>query len=405
MNNLDLKEIIKTGKFIVKWGGEGFTGIDSNNKMAPGWMLETQDDSLLTRLDEQTSVMKDSTFIKMDSREHALDYLYVRPTLQSMSTNGGMLSEELSKLTETVPIFARRELKASPFVAFTYTPKQFIWENVEKEGFLNQYEGLLAEACGTSAESIAMYGRANTSGTTGYDEFDGIFKQLEDVAALTDEEDIRENGKGYYGVIDKTPTTGTIVEQVMDLVTSFADQKGNIDKAVIYTSTVFRGALLKEASKRETDLGDTIYINGNDITVFGIPVKTADFINRPANGSGEKLIICDPKSIVFGFVQNIESESTYEHGRKAYLSSVDLEFDAGMIYPVDVMFADIVDGAILGEIKNSTSTAVTLTNAKLTSAPVTVAAGATVSLPVGVYKDAGNKDVKVVKDKLTTISA
>jgi hypothetical protein len=107
---------------------------------------------------------------------------------------------------------------------------------------------------------------------------------------------------------------------------------------------------------------------------------------------------------VFGFVQNIESESTYEHGRKAYLSSVDLEFDAGMIYPIDVMYADIVDGAILGKVLNSTTASVTLSNDKIVSASVTVAAGATVNIPVGTYKDGSGKEVKVTKDKITTIA-
>lgn len=405
-NNLNLEEIMKTGKFIVKWGGSGFTGVDTANKMSPGWMLETQEDSLLTRIDEATSIMKDATFIKMDSRQHALDYLFVRPKLQSMSTDGGMLSTDLSELTETKPLFARRELDAKPFVAYTYTPKQFIWENIEKQKFLQQYEGLLAEACGTSAESIAMYGVKATTSEAGYGDFDGVFKQLEDISGLTDDEEIRENGKGYFGVIDKTPTdNNTIAGQLMDLITSFADQKGNIDKAVIYTSTVFRGALLKEASKRETDLGDSLYVNGNDISIFGIPVKTAGFINRPANGFNERLLICDPKSIVFGFVQTIESESTYEHARKAYLSSVDLEFDAGMIYPVDVMYADVVDGSVLGTVLNSTASAVTLSNTKIVSASVTIPAGQSVTIPVGTYKDASNNDVKVTKDKVTTITA
>ena len=55
---LDLKAIKETDKFVVKWGGASITGTDENNKMSPGWMLETQEDSLLVRLDEQTSIMK-----------------------------------------------------------------------------------------------------------------------------------------------------------------------------------------------------------------------------------------------------------------------------------------------------------------------------------------------------------
>lgn len=396
---LDLKAIKETDKFVVKWGGASYTGTDENNKMSPGWMLETQEDSLLVRLDEQTSIMKDSTFIKMDARQHAIDYLFVRPTLQPMSNNGGLFNAELSTLTETIPKFARRELDAKPYVAYTYTPKQFIWENVEKEAFLGQYESLLAEACGVSAEAVAMYADKDNGDT-----IDGLFKQLKMISQETDEEAIRENGKGFYGVVDRTPATGTLVGQIMDFITAFIDQNGNIDNAVIYTSVMTRGTILKETAQRQTDLGDTVYINGNDITIFGVPVKTASFLSRPMNGQGEKILICDPKSIVFGFVSQIESESTYEHSRKAYLSSIDLEMDIGMIYPVDVLYADIQDGAITGKVTNNTEKAVTLDPVdNVTSASITVEAGKTVEVPVGTYMNSTNK-IKVAKGQEVKIT-
>ena len=396
---LDLKAIKETDKFVVKWGGASYTGTDENNKMSPGWMLETQEDSLLVRLDEQTSIMKDSTFIKMDARQHAIDYLFVRPTLQPMSNNGGLFNAELSTLTETIPKFARRELDAKPYVAYTYTPKQFIWENVEKEAFLGQYESLLAEACGVSAEAVAMYADKDNGDT-----IDGLFKQLKMISQETDEEVIRENGKGFYGVVDRTPATGTLVGQIMDFITAFIDQNGNIDNAVIYTSVMTRGTILKETAQRQTDLGDTVYINGNDITIFGVPVKTASFLSRPMNGQGEKILICDPKSIVFGFVSQIESESTYEHSRKAYLSSIDLEMDIGMIYPVDVLYADIQDGAITGKVTNNTEGAVTLDPVdNVTSASITVEAGKTVEVPVGTYMNGVNK-IKVAKGQEVKIT-
>lgn len=396
---LDLKAIKETDKFVVKWGGASITGTDENNKMSPGWMLETQEDSLLVRLDEQTSIMKDSNFIKMDARQHAIDYLFVRPTLQPMSNNGGLFNAELSTLTETIPKFARRELDAKPYVAYTYTPKQFIWENVEKEAFLGQYESLLAEACGVSAEAVAMYADKDNGDT-----IDGLFKQLKLISQETDEEVIRENGKGFYGVVDRTPETGTLVGQIMDFITAFIDQNGNIDNAVIYTSVMTRGTILKETAQRQTDLGDTVYINGNDVTIFGVPVKTASFLSRPMNGQGEKILICDPKSIVFGFVSQIESESTYEHSRKAYLSSIDLEMDIGMIYPVDVLYADIQDGAITGKVTNNTQEAVTLNPVdEVTSASITVGAGKTVEVPVGTYMN-GTDKIKVAKGQEVKIT-
>lgn len=402
---LNRKAVLNNKGFIVKFGGSSYTGADTNNKQNPGWMLETQENKLIEDIDEKTSVMKDALFIGMEARQHALDYLFVRADLTPMSTNGGLMSGSIDSLTETIPIFARRELDARPFTAYTYVPKQFVWENVDKESFLPAYEKLLAEAAGVSAESVGMYAIKDATKTTdGYAQFDGVFKQLQTVAAETDDEIIRENGKGYYGIIDRTPSTGTIVAQLMDLITSFSAQKGEVSNAVIYTSTTFRGALLAEAAKRETDLGDTVYLNGNDISVFGVPIRTADFLNNPRNGFGEEILICDPKAIVFGFVKEMESESTYEHDHKAYLTSVDVEFDTGMIRPKSVLYADIVDGATTGQVKNNTEASVTLTNDKLVSASVTVAAGATVTVPVGTYKN-GSADVKVAANKLTTISA
>ena len=97
---------------------------------------------------------------------------------------------------------------------------------------------------------------------------DGLFKQLKIISEETDEEVIRENGKGFYGVVDRTPATGTLVGQIMDFITAFIDQNGNIDNAVIYTSVMTRGTILKETAQRQTDLGDTVYINGNDITIY-----------------------------------------------------------------------------------------------------------------------------------------
>lgn len=396
---LSLNDIRRTDKFIVKWGGASYTGADANNKQTPGWFLETQEDSLLVRLDEATSLMKDANFIKMEARQHSIDYLFVRPTLQPMSTNGGLLANDLSALSETIPRFARRELDARPYVAYTYTPKQFIWENVEKEGFLAEYEALLAEACGVSAEAIAMYSDKDKGGN-----LDGLFKQLKVISEQTDEEIIRENGKGFYGIVDRTPENETFVEQIMDMITAFIDQNGNIDNAVLYTSVMTRGAILKEASRRETSLGDTVYVNGNDITIFGVPLKTASFLSRPIDGEGEKILLCDPKSVVFGFVSEIESESTYEHSRKAYLSSVDLEMDIGMIYPTDVLYADVVDGAITGTVINNTEEDITLTPVNNeTSASVTIKAGASATIPVGTYMN-GTEKVTVVKGKTINLA-
>ena len=74
-----------------------------------------------------------------------------------------------------------------------------------------------------------------------------------------------------------------------------------------------------------------------------------------------------------------------------------------MIYPTDVLYADIMDGAIMGTVKNTSEYAVTLVpTASETSASITVNAGATVNVPVGTYMN-GTTKVKVEKGKTTNV--
>lgn len=405
--SLKLADIESAGRMIVKWGGSTYTGEESNGKMSPGWLLETQSEGLITRMDEKTSLMRDATFIKMTSRKHSLDYLYIDPVMQSMTTDGGMFKGSMTEdLIESIPKFARRTLNTRPYVAYSFTSKQFIKENVEKEGFLPKFEGMLAEACGIKTESIGIYSREDSGSDAGYGDYDGLFAQLEKVAALTDEDEIAQNGRGYYGVIDTADAEVSILEQIMNMITTFAAQKGKIAKAKLYTSTILKGMILIEASKRETDLGDKVILNGTDITIFGVPVEEADFINNPANGFNEKVVLCDPKAAVFGVLWDMESESTYEHNMKGYLSSVDIEFDSGMIHPKDIMYADITNGQIFGAVKNTSGASVTLKpQNNETSADITIANNETnTRVPVGKYTN-GDATVTVTKGKTVTIAA
>ena len=405
--SLKLADIEASGRMIVKWGGENYTGEDSNGKMSPGWLLETQSEGLITRMDEKTSLMADATFIKMKSRKHSLDYLYIDPVMQSMTTDGGMFKGSMTEdLIESIPKFARRTLNARPYVAYSFTSRQFIKENVEKEGFLPKFEGMLAEACGIKAESIGIYSRKDSGSDAGYGDYDGLFAQLEKVAALTDEDNIAQNGRGYYGVIDTADADVSIAEQIMNMITTYAAQKGRIAKAKLYMSTILKGMLLIEASRRETDLGDKIIINGTDISIFGVPVVEADFIDNPANGFKERIVFCDPKTVVFGVLWMMESESTYEHNMKGYLSSVDIEFDSGMIFPKDILYADVTNGQIFGVVKNASGATVTLKpQNNETSADITINNNEiNTRVPVGNYTN-GDETVTVPRSKMVIISA
>ena len=53
--------------------------------------------------------------------------------------------------------------------------------------------------------------------------------------------------------------------------------------------------------------------------------------------------MADPDSIVFGFLNEIESENEYELSAKAYLSTVDVYFDVLVLYNKDVLAARIIN--------------------------------------------------------------
>ena len=61
----------------------------------------------------------------------------------------------------------------------------------------------------------------------------------------------------------------------------------------------------------------------------------------PENGYGEQIMLCDPDSLVFGFLDEITSENSYEHPQKSYLSSVDIFFDVLILWNKDILVAEV----------------------------------------------------------------
>ena len=75
-----------------------------------------------------------------------------------------------------------------------------------------------------------------------------------------------------------------------------------------------------------------------------------------------------------------------------------------MIYPVDVLYADIGDSLITGKITNGTDEAITINPAgNEVSASITIPAGATVVVPVGTYMNGTNK-ITVAKGKTVNLA-
>ena len=350
--------------FLLKWANdvEKQDGVDN-----PTWKKPSADE-FFVEMDNQTSIINDCRFIVMDAVTYDISYLRVRARLQYMGgLSGSAKGKQLTKaytedITETVPEFYKNTLEAVPFSAFTWTPKTFLVQNIEKASFLPKMEALLAERAGYSAELIGMYGIKKASGATqdGMDHLDGIFKQALNIRDAYD--DAKEAGEdptdpdyvpfdpqtpmGYYTDIELDETklfeeNVGLISQMQAMLTQFSIQKGNRSNAKFYVSNLIYGLLTQEAGNRETGMGDAILFNGDQLTIWNTPIVVANFLDTPENDFGEQILLADPDSITFGFLDEIKSENSYEHEYKAYLSSVDVYFDVLILWNKDVLVAKV----------------------------------------------------------------
>lgn len=349
MANIITKDNIKNNEpFILKWANDV---AKQDGVYSPTWKNPTEADNFLVQIDNATSIINDARFIVMDAMQYDVSYLRVNARLQYMGKRTGagagkqLTSDYITDISETVPEFSKSSLFAVPFSAYTWTPKTFLLQNIEKADFLPQMEAILAERAGTSAEAIGMYGikKASPTSQDGMEYLDGIFKQAQDIRDAYDDaveaETVKpQDPQGYYTDIDSTKP---LIPQLQMMLTQFSIQKGNRSNAVLYVSNMMYGLLTQEAGERETQAGDAIYFNGNELTIWNTPIRVADFLDTPENDYGEQVLLADPSSIVFGFLDEITSENSYEHEQKSYLSSVDVFFDVLILWAKDVLVAKV----------------------------------------------------------------
>ena len=342
--------------FILKWANDVTKRDGAEN---PSWKNPTEADNFLVHLDNQTSLINDARFIVMDAMQYDISYLRVKARLQYMGKRTGanagkqLTTDYTTDIPETVPEFSKSSLVAVPFSCFTWTPKTFLLQNIEKANFLSQMEALLAERAGASAEAIGIYGIKKASPTTqdGMEYLDGFLKQGKDIKtayeAITDPVAKKQAPMGYYTDIT---TAKDYIPQLQMMLTQYSIQKGNRSKAVFYVSNMIYGLLTAEAgNNRQTDKGDALYFNGAELTIWNTPIRVAEVLDTPENGYGETIILANPESLVFGFLDQITSENTYEHPEKSYLSSVDVFFDTLILWNKDVLFAKVVTPSGSGE--------------------------------------------------------
>lgn len=348
------KDTIRNNEdFILKWANDV---AKQDGAYSPTWKNPSEADSFLVNIENQTSIINECRMIVMDAMQYDVSYLRVKARLQYMGKRTGgnkgkqLTSDYLTDISETVPSFSKNSLLAVPFSCFTWTPKTFLLQNIEKANFLPLMEGLLAERAGYSAEQIGMYGiKANSpSSQDGLEYLDGVFKQMTDVrtaydTAVSGGTAKPDDPQGYYTDIN---TNAPLIPQLKKMLTQYSIQKGNRSNAKFYVSNLMYGLLVEEADARETQAGDRLFFDGGELRIWNTPIVVAEFLDDPQGDYGEQIMLADPDSIVFGFLDEITSENSYEHTQKSYLSSVDVFFDVLVLWNKDVLCAEVVSTPI-----------------------------------------------------------
>ncbi len=337
---------------IVKWAKK-----ITNSGVATEGVLAGQANEFIARLEEQSELLKELRYIEGDGATQDIAALRVRANLMNMNKiSGGSAGTQIDKLedvTETVPLPLKETLVAQPFTAYTYIPKTFLKTNIEHEGFIAKYESLLVPSVAYSAEQIAIFGSNTQADAKGIHALDGILKQLDAVAtASITSHALNGNPLGKYGYKYASSqdtweaiNAGAgyeIIPQIDAMLGAYTAQGGKRKEANIYVSSKLEAALISEAAKRETDGGDRLFFNDNgNLVLRGREVIQLDALDNPVNSYNDVVIIANPDSIAYYPVMDIESESAYIIEKKAYLTSVDVMFDVGIIFAEDVLYADV----------------------------------------------------------------
>ena len=336
---------------VVKWDKPL---VDSSNDVTDG-VLAGNADKFITRIEEKAQFLSECRYIEMNGETQDIQTLRVRARLQNMNKlsgdNKGAQVDKITDLSETAPGILKSKLVARPFTAFTLIPKTFMKTNIEGEGFLSTYEGLLAPSCAFSAEQIAFFGIEDETkaDSDGIYAMDGLFKQLDKVRTNYDTEHAT-NPKVPMGRFDTLDLTSPVLPQIDAMLRQFRKQKGKRTEASIFVSSNIEAMMIEEASERQTPRGDDLFFDDNGNLVFrGRKVIVLDVLDDPENDwasteeiEAEFVLIANPDSVGYGPIMEAESEAEYKTEYKKYLTSVDWMFDIGIIFAQDVLYATTI---------------------------------------------------------------
>ena len=333
---------IKDKLVIVKWDKT----LVEDGEVTEG-VLHGQAEEFIPRIENESRLLGRLRYIEMHGKQQDIQGLRVRPKLKNMdkisgSSKGAQL-DDITTLTEVEPEILKSTLDAQAFTAYTKIPKTFMLTNLEGENFISKYESLLAPGCAFSAEQIALFGKNTTADDDGVHAMDGLFVQLDAVATsyATKKEDDPKYPMGKYGTINAGEGY-EILPQIDAMLRQFTYQRGKRRLSDIYVSSEMESRIIAELSQRETERGDHLfYDEEGNATYRGRKIIQLDGLDEPENDYGDELIIANFDSVGYGPLLEADSESQYYTHMKSFLTSVDWMFDIGIIFPEDVLYADV----------------------------------------------------------------
>lgn len=338
------QHISENKPIILKWSK---ALVDASNDVTEG-VKHAPADEFLTRIDDESKFISQIRYIEMGgSKQKDIQHLRINSPLMSMekitsgAANGSQI-DAITDLTEAVPEFLKTTLDAKPFTNYSIVPKTFLKTNVEGEGFMSKMEGLMAPSTAYSMDQIAIFGKRTLADSKGIHALKGLLAQLDDVKTAW------TSGHGTtprmpMGEFDQIDTNKELIPQLEKMVEQFLLQKGNRANAVFFISSIVEAKLLAEAGTRATDRSDYFrYDADGNFTLHGVKFITIDVLNDPVNSYGEVIILADPDAIAYGPVEDITSEGEYSVVKKSYITSFDVFFDIALLFPQDVLYADVV---------------------------------------------------------------
>jgi len=331
--------------FMMKFDDAPFDA----GKLKPGWATPTFD-KFFTRVVDTPVLLEQSTTLPMSSLQHNLDDLDVDVELETQRTGTGASAPLTS--VEIDPKKTGKQLLAKPLQAKTIISDNFIEENIEKDGFMDTYVGLLSESMGPAFEKWGLYADSSVATIagegTGYKEADGIISQLCSISA-----DATKEANGLATLTYKNK----IGDGLLAAIERYIDQDGDVGNARCVLPPQIYARLMAEIAKdRNTNLGDAIFQDGKMTKLLGIELVQDNVLRRTANGydkmkftsdeykaSGsakDKMLygfIGQPQNIIFGMMRDIEVKNQWDIDVLGYKVALLVKGDAKVHYDQDTL--------------------------------------------------------------------